>query len=227
MPKVIWSEAIQPLIKKYKGRNHPLEYENIYQFLVLVVLSAQSNDKLINSVAPALFKAFPTMESLSRADAETLYSYISKVIGFRKKGEWLISIAQQVKEDGNIPLTMKGLTALPGIGRKSANVIMREAGVPAEGVIVDLHVLRVAARLGITSSDDPKVVEQDLMKKINPADWGEAGMAISFLGRDTCRPTDPHHAECVMNTVCQYYAKLKGKKIKPVKKQPAGSKKKK
>jgi endonuclease-3 len=213
-----WSEAIQPLLKKYKGKKHPLDYKNLYQFLVLVVLSAQSNDKLINTISEKLFEAFPNMESLARTDEESLNQYISKVIGFRKKSAWLIKIAKQLKHDKNIPLTMEGLTALPGIGRKSANVIMREAKVKAEGVAVDLHVLRVAARLGITKSDDPKVVEQDLMKKINQKDWGEAGMAISFLGRETCRPTDPHHAECVMNGVCRYYARIKGKSKKPPKK---------
>ena len=113
---------------------------------------------------------------------------------------------------------MKGLTALPGLGRKSANVIMREAKVKAEGVVVDLHVLRVAPRLGISQSKDPKIMEQDIMKQIKPKDWGEIGMAISFLGRETCRPTDPQHASCVMNSVCEYYAQLGGKTKKQAKK---------
>jgi endonuclease-3 len=210
--KVDWNKAVQPLIKKYKGKKHPLEYKNIYQLLVMVVLSAQTTDNVINIIAPKLFEAFPNMESLSRADTEALSQYISKVRGFRKKAEWLIKIAQEIKKDKNIPVTMEELVKLPGIGRKSANVIMREAGVKAKGIIVDLHVLRVSNRLSISKGDDAKVVEKDIMEKVNEKYWGDIGMAISFLGREICRPTDPKHQECVMNKVCNYYAKLKKKK---------------
>jgi len=100
---------------------------------------------------------------------------------------------------------MEELTALPGIGRKSANVIMRESDIPAEGVIVDLHVVRVAPRLGIASGTDPKKIEKQIMDEIPSNDWGEIGMAMSFLGREICRPTNPKCLECPMNTVCEYY----------------------
>jgi endonuclease III len=103
---------------------------------------------------------------------------------------------------------MDELTALPGIGRKSANVIMRESGVKAEGIIVDLHVVRVAPRLGIATGTDPKKIEKQIMDVLDPKDWGEAGMAISFLGRETCRPKNPKHSECVMKDVCAYYKSL-------------------
>ena len=100
---------------------------------------------------------------------------------------------------------MDGLTALPGIGRKSANVIMRESGVAPEGIIVDLHVVRVAPRIGVASGTDPKKIEKQLMEVIDQKDWGEVGMAISFLGREICRPSNPKHDECVMNKVCAFY----------------------
>ena len=100
---------------------------------------------------------------------------------------------------------MDGLTELPGIGRKSANVIMREIGEPAEGIIVDLHVVRVAPRIGVASGTDPKKIEKQLMEVIDQKDWGEVGMAISFLGRETCRPSNPKCHECVMNKVCAFY----------------------
>jgi endonuclease-3 len=122
----------------------------------MVVLSAQSTDKLINDLAPALFKAYPDVASLSRAKVDDLKPYIGKVRSFFKKAEWLIRIAQQIKEDKNIPVTMDELVKLPGIGRKSANVIMREAGVKAEGVIVDLHVVRVAPRIALRKVKIPK-----------------------------------------------------------------------
>jgi len=202
-----WSDSVQPLLKKYKGRRHPLDYKNNYQLLVMVVLSAQDSDRHINSIAPALFEAFPAMSALAKAEEEDLFRLISKVRSSGKKTVWLLKIARQLRSDENIPLRMEELVKLPGIGRKSANVIMREAGEKAEGVIVDLHVVRVAPRLGIaTGTDDPKKIELQIMDKIPEKDWGEVGMAISFLGRETCRPTNPKCDECVMKAVCTFYA---------------------
>lgn len=202
---------MQPLIKKYKGKKHPLDYQNYYQLLVAVVLSAQDSDRHINSLAPAFFNAYPDMSALAKAEPEDLMQYIGKVRSSGKKAVWLVGIAQQLKKDENIPQTLEALTELKGIGRKSANVIMREMGVKAEGVIVDLHVVRVAPRIGIAEGEDPKKIEKQIMEKVPQKDWGEVGMAISFLGREICRPTNPKHSECVMNTVCRYYAEQKGK----------------
>lgn len=205
MAKTInWEAEIKPLQKKYKGKKHPLDYKNTYQLLVMVVLSAQDSDKHINEVAKTFFPAFPDMASLARADEESLFKYISKVRNFGNKTKWLMELSQKIKEDKNIPLTMDGLTALPGIGRKSANVIMRESGIKPEGVIVDLHVLRVAPRLGIAQGTDPKKIEKQIMDIIPQKDWG-VGMDISFLGREICRPTNPKCGECPMNKVCAYY----------------------
>ncbi|OFY85356.1 MAG: DNA lyase [Bacteroidetes bacterium RIFCSPLOWO2_12_FULL_35_15] len=208
MSKTNWSEALKPLLKKYKGKTHPLQSKNLYQSVVMVILSAQDSDKHINEIAPKLFKAFPDMRSLSKADAEALFPFVSSVRNFGNKTKWLIELAQTVKEDKKIPLTMEELIELPGIGRKSANVIMREAGVKAVGVIVDLHVVRVAPRLGIASGTSPITIEKEIMAKIPQKDWGEIGMAISFLGRETCRPTNPKHDECVVNKSCEYYKSL-------------------
>ena len=180
-----------------------MDYKNNYQLLVGVILSAQDSDKHINQLAPELFKAFPNMEALSRATSETLFPFIGKVRNFGNKTNWLMELAQKVKKDSNIPLTLDGLTALPGIGRKSANVIMREAGVAPEGVIVDLHVVRVAPRLGIASGTDPKKIEKQIMEILPQKEW-DAGMAMSFLGREICRP-QPKCEECLMNKVCAYY----------------------
>lgn len=212
MAEANWSEKFKPLIKKYKGKKHPLEYKNTYQLLVMVILSAQDSDKHINQVAIDLFKAFPNMESLAKADAEMLYKYIGKVRNFGNKTKWLLDLAKKIKTDKNIPLTMEELTELPGIGRKSANVILRESGKKAVGVIVDLHVVRVAPRIGVASGTDPKKIEKQLMEATTEKEWGELGMAISFLGREICRPTNPKHEECVMNKVCAYCKSNSGKK---------------
>jgi endonuclease-3 len=204
--KTNWPEAIQPLLKKYKSKKHPLDYQSTYQLLVKVVLSAQDSDKNINGLAAKLFEAFPDMKALSKATEETLFPFISKVRNFGNKTKWLMEIAKTIKEDKNIPLTHEGLTALKGIGSKSANVILREAGKPAEGVIVDLHVVRVAPRLGIATGADPKKIEKQIIEVLPKKDW-DAGMAMSFLGREICRPT-PKCSECLMTTVCNYYKSL-------------------
>ncbi len=205
MAQTNWSTALKPLLDKYKGKAHPLEYKNLYQLVVMVVLSAQDSDKNINNLAPALFKAFPNMKALSTATEKELFEFISKVRNFGNKTKWLMELSKSIKDDKNIPLTMEALIELPGIGRKSANVIMRGAGVKAEGVIVDLHVVRVAPLIGIATGTDPKKIEKQIMEVIPEKDWGEIGMAISFLGRETCRPTHPHHQDCVVSKHCAYF----------------------
>ena len=117
-------------------------------------------------------------------------------------------MAQKIKGNKNIPSTLEELTALPGIGIKSANVILRESGKEPEGVIVDLHVVRVAPRLGIASGTDPKKIEKQIMEALPQSDW-DAGMAMSFLGREICRPTNPKCEICVMNAVCAFYNECK------------------
>lgn len=203
MSTVDWAKAIQPLLKKYKGKKHPLDYGNVYQLLVMVVLSAQDSDRHINKVAPKLFEAYPDMKGLSKATSETLLPLIAEVRNSANKTKWLVGIAQKIKDNNNIPLTLESLVELPGIGRKSANVIMREAGGEPEGVIVDLHVVRVAPRLGIASGTDATKIEKQIMQVLPKKEW-DAGMAMSFLGREICRPK-PKCEICLMRTVCTFY----------------------
>jgi endonuclease-3 len=226
MATINWQKEIQPLLAKYKGKKHPLEYRNTYELLVMVVLSAQDSDAHINKLAPDFFKAFPDMKALANADEGSLFPLISKVRNFGNKTKWLLKLASEIKDDKNIPKTLDELTALPGIGRKSANVILRESGMKAEGIMVDLHVVRVAPRLGIATGTDPKKIEKQMMEVLDPKDWGDAGMAISFLGRETCRPTNPKHAECVMKNVCAYFNELKPSVKVEKKSAPAKSEKK-
>jgi len=200
-----WETKLKPILKEYKEKKHPLEYQNTYQLLVMVVLSAQDSDANINKIAPALFAKFPTLKSLSKTDTETFIPYISKVRNYPTKAGWLLEIAKTIKNDEDIPLTMQELTALKGIGRKSANVILRETGKPAEGIIADLHVIRVAPRIGIIKeSTDGNKVEKDLMQVLPKSIWSEIGMAISFLGREICRPK-PKCEECLLADICHYY----------------------
>lgn len=203
--KINWEEKLKPILDKYKGRKHPLDYQNTYQLLVMVILSAQDSDANINKIALPLFEKYPTLKSLSESDIETFIPYISKVRNYPTKAQWLLEIAKTIKNDKDIPLTMQGLTALKGVGRKSANVILRETNKPAEGIIADLHVIRVAPRIGIIKeSKDGNKVEKELMQVIPKNIWAEIGMAISFLGRETCRPK-PKCEKCLIADSCHFY----------------------
>ena len=200
---VNWKSAIQPLLKKYEGKKHPLEYHNTFQLMIMVILSAQDSDKHINSLAPEFFRVFPDMKSLSRATPEKLTKHLSSIRNYKNKISWLLGIASSIKKDSEIPLTMDMLVELPGIGRKSANVILRESGLPPEGVVVDLHTVRVAPRLGMVDSSDPKKIEQQLMNLLPKKQW-DVGMCLSFHGREICRPK-PLCEICFMRRVCMYY----------------------
>lgn len=199
-----WAEELEPLFVRYGNRKHPLEYQNIYQFLVMIILAAQASDNQINRIAPEFFKSYPSIADLKNASPEDLYPLISSVRGFRKKAKWIVDAAQMIGDDGKIPTTMKELAKLPGIGRKTASAIIREEGGEPEGIMVDLHVLRVAPRIGVSENSKPDKVEKDLMEAFPKDKWNETGMVFSFHGREICRPR-PKCGECIVNSVCNYY----------------------
>ncbi len=200
-----WLPYLEPLLDLYAKRKHPLDYKSRYQLLVMVILSAQDSDKHINELAPAFFAAYPSINSLAKASTDDLFPYINTVRNFGNKASWLVKLAQTVDDDDKIPHTQDELTKLPGIGRKSANVIIRESGDKGEGVIVDLHVVRVAPRIGIAKGTQPEKIEKQIMAIVPKERWNDIGMAISFLGREICRPTNPKCEQCVVNAVCHFY----------------------
>ena len=199
------TESLEALMQQYQNRKHPLNYQSRYQLLVMVILSAQDSDKHINELAPSFFEAYPSINSLAKASAEELHQHISTVRNFGNKAGWLVKLSQMIEDDARIPTTMSELTKLPGIGRKSANVIIRESGNAAEGVIVDLHVVRVAPRIGIASGTQPEKIEKQIMTIVSRERWSDIGMAISFLGREVCRPTHPKCDSCIMSKVCHFH----------------------
>ena len=178
----------------------------------VVVLSSRTTDDLVNKISPGFFRQFPSVRHLGKAEPEDLYALLRSVTGFAKKANWLVTFARQVKEDKNIPVTMGGLTDLKGIGRKSANVIMGEMGVPAEGVMVDLHVLRVAPRLGIAQGTDAEQIEKQLMDAVPQKYWRQLGISLTFLGREICRST-PECPGCPVNRACEYYRESEKKYV--------------
>ncbi len=199
-----WEKALGPLIEMYGSRKHPLNYSNRYQLLTMIILSAQTTDNIVNKLAPEFFKAFPTAEELKTHEPEDLYPYITNVRGFRKKAKWIVDMAKYAGNDEGIPHKLEEITKLPGIGRKTANVLIRESGDPAEGVMVDLHVARVAPRIGVASSEKPDKVEKEIMAALPREKWNDIGMALSYHGRETCRPK-PECGRCIVNSVCNYY----------------------
>jgi endonuclease III len=197
---------LQPLLEKYKGKKHPLDYQNTYQLLIMVLLSARDSDANINKITIPLFEKYPTMHSLSKAKIQEITTYIQTVTNYSNKAKWIYEIASTIKTDESIPTNLAKLTVLKGIGRKSANVILRETNQKAEGIIVDLHVIRVVPRIGLTLKfDDGNKIEKLLMQLLPYEIWNEIGMAFSFLGREICRPTNPKCETCPINKHCSYF----------------------
>lgn len=199
-----WKEELNPILKKYKFKKHPLNYNNLYELVIMVVLSAQDSDENINKIAPNFFLKFPKMENLVQSNLNEIIPHIHSVKYYENKAEWILNIAKTIKNEENIPLTMKSLTAIKGIGRKSANVIMKEANIALEGIMTDLHVIMVAPRIGIINPiQDGLKAEKQLMAVLPKEIWNEIGMAISFLGREICRPK-PKCTKCPINSCCKY-----------------------
>lgn len=201
--------VFEGLLTQFGKRKHPLDYQNRYQLMVMVLLSARDSDRHINEIAPNIFKACPSMAELAQTSADELMAYIGTVKGASNKAVWLAELARMIKQDIAIPHKLDELIKFPGIGRKSANVIIRESGDQAEGVVVDLHVVRVAPRIGIAHGDKPEKIEKELMALFPKERWNEAGMALSFLGREICRPTNPKCSVCPISDVCAYYQSIK------------------
>lgn len=201
-----WNTILQPIIDTYKGRKHPLEYSNLYELMVAVLLSAQDSDAHINKIMPYFIEKYPNLEAINTSNLNSLENIVFPVMNSKNKASWLYEIAKTLEKDDNIPLKLNDLIQLKGIGRKSANVILREMNQPAEGIIADLHVIRVAPRIGLTDeSKDGIKIEKQLMTLLPKQIWNEIGMALSFLGREICRPTNPKCPICTLKNDCNYF----------------------
>jgi endonuclease-3 len=183
-----------------------LHYKNAYQLLVATMLSAQSTDQRVNMVTPALFNKYPDARSLAKATTAELEPQIHSTGFFRQKSKSLVGMAQALVagHHGGVPADMDALTALPGVGRKTANVVLGHAlGVP--GLPVDRHVLRVSNRIGIAEGDDPVDVEEQLCAAMPKARWTRTSDTLILHGRRVCRPT-PLCDTCAVQNECDYYA---------------------
>jgi endonuclease-3 len=210
IPKPTKSAAETRRIFAALSTQHPnadteLHFTTAYELLVATILSAQCTDERVNQVTPALFLRYPDATALAKATTDELEPQIQPTGFFRAKSRSLVGMATEVVEQhrGEVPRTMDELVKLPGVGRKTANVVLGHAlGVP--GLPVDRHVLRVANRIGIAKSDDPEVVEQQLGNALPPSDWTRASDTLILHGRRICKPK-PLCEKCVVRPDCLYW----------------------
>ena len=213
---------IKTLSQQHPNADTELHYRSPFELLVATILSAQSTDERVNTVTPALFKRYPDARALAAADTPDLEALILSTGFFRQKAKALTGMAQQLvgKHGGQVPADMAQLTSLPGVGRKTANVVLGHAlGVP--GLPVDRHVLRVSNRIGIAKGDDPVEVESQLCKLLPKEIWTLASDVQILHGRRVCRPK-PLCPQCSVRNDCDYYRSLGPAKAGPYERNKAG-----
>lgn len=188
-----------------------LRYEDPYQLLVAVILSAQCTDARVNQVTPALFDAYPTVEAMARATPEEVYPFVQSVTYPNSKSKYLAGSARRIVDayGGQVPETTDALQTLPGVGRKTAQVVASVA-YEVDALPVDTHVFRVANRLGLVKrgADTPHKVERQLKRVVPQSDWGEAHHLLILHGRYTCTARSPRCGACPVTDVCRYYERL-------------------
>jgi len=202
--------VVAALARQHPNADTELVHRDAFELLVATILSAQSSDARVNVVTPALFARYPDARTLARAEPAELEPQIVSTGFFRQKSKSLVGMARLLVErhGGEVPADMAALTALPGVGRKTANVVLGHAlGVP--GLPVDLHVLRVANRIGIAASPDPVKVEAQLCAALPKSKWTLASDVQILHGRRICRPK-PLCDRCAVRSDCDYYQGMGG-----------------
>ncbi len=181
-----------------------LRFDDDFQLLVSVILSAQCTDAMVNKVTPKLFKRFGTPKAMADADRKEIEAIIRPTGFFRQKAKNIQGAARRIvdEHDGNVPDTMEELTTLPGVARKTANVVLWNAHGKRNGIAVDTHVKRIANLLRLTRHDDPDKIEQDLMKVVPEEDWGQFTHLMIDHGRAICVARRPKCEPCILNDVC-------------------------
>lgn len=214
-------QRIKPIVRllrmHYPGARTALEFQNPLQILVATILAAQSTDKLVNTVTPALFAKYPTAEAFARADRSALEREIHSTGFFRNKAKHIIGAARRIVEayGGVVPDTMDELVTLPGVARKTANIVLSAGYHKAEGIAVDTHALRLSQRLGLTREKDPVKVERDLLALVPRPDWLDFNSLLVEHGRAVCQARKPDCPRCFLRRLCpaaaDFFPELKGR----------------
>ena len=181
-----------------------------FEVLILTILSAQTTDKAVLKVKPALFSRYPTPEKLSKAKAADVETIIHSLGYYHAKARNIIAASATILDTfgGKVPETMEDLLSIPGVGRKTANIVLYHALGKNEGIAVDTHVRRLAQRIGFSDTDDVQVIEKDLMALFPAKDWGDLTDVFIAHGRTTCDAKKPQCDVCVIRSSCRYYRDL-------------------
>jgi endonuclease-3 len=195
---------LQILRNEFPGAATALDFVNPFQLLIATILSAQCTDDRVNKVTPDLFGRYPSAKDLAAADQTELESIIRSTGFYRNKAKNIIACSRAIMErhNGAVPDEMDALVQLPGVGRKTANVLLGQAFGKATGVVVDTHVHRLSRRMGFTTADNPEKIEQDLMNVFAKDDWIDVGSILILHGRRTCDARRPKCAECPVASLC-------------------------
>jgi len=198
------AKVLSELKKLYPNTKYYLNFSNSLELLVATTLSAQVRDAVVNATTPRLFEKYKTAEDYARADLETLIQEVSPVSFPANKAKYIKQACKILVEKyhGKVPNTMAELVELPGIGRKTANVILINAFEKVEGIVVDTHVIRLSYRLGWTKNKNPEKIEQDLMKTIPKADWARITWLLKEHGRAICKAPVPACSRCMVESHC-------------------------
>lgn len=205
MPRFSKRAILAELARLYPDAKPELNFTNPYETLVATMLSAQCTDKQVNKVTPAVFAAYPNAQAMAECTPEELFPMV-KSCGFKSKAENIVNACRLLvsRHGGEVPKTMEELTNLPGVGRKTANVVMANAfGTPA--IAVDTHVFRVSNRLGLAEAKTVEETERQLQKAIPKKDWRDAHHWLIYHGRRVCKAQRPLCAECTLKDQCKYY----------------------
>ena len=197
-------KIINLLKKEYPSIKLALKFNNPLELLVATILSAQCTDERTNRVTGNLFKKYKNVEDYAKADLKIFEQDIKQTGFYKNKAKNIISACSQVIEKfkGKVPKTMEELTTLPGVGRKTANVVLTFAFGKTEGISVDTHVRRLSQRLGLSKNNDPNKIEQDLMKIIPKKDWGNFSCLLMEHGRKICLAKKPFCEKCILKHLC-------------------------
>ena len=194
---------LERLARAYPGATTALHHKNIFQLLISVILSAQTTDARVNMVTPQLFEKYPTPDALTKASTRDVERIIKSIGFYHVKSKSIISAARVLDENfgGRVPKTMDELLTIPGVGRKTANVVLAVA-FGQSAIAVDTHVFRVANRLALARATTPAKMEQALMKVVPKPHWGDVSQWLILHGRQVCHARNPQCADCVLHDLC-------------------------
>lgn len=203
-------EILKRLRKAYPDvKGTALKHSNPLELLIATILSAQTTDKRVNMVTEKLFRRYKTAGDYARADINELMELIKSVNFYRNKARYIKECCRIIEEQygGRVPDSMEELVKLPGVSRKTANVVLSNAFNKAEGVVVDTHVIRLSHRLGLSNEKDRNKIERELMNKYDKSEWIDISNLLIAHGRRVCKARNPDCENCVLKDICPYYEK--------------------